>query len=87
MAETSKSGAPSVKLSMNLNIDMQLKAKIKGRVELSILFVMPLVHFSNLEYSANIMPVAERNSKGMTCQPLSPRWLSCLYVIAQPGRK
>uniref|UniRef100_A0A8H7NP94 Uncharacterized protein n=1 Tax=Bionectria ochroleuca TaxID=29856 RepID=A0A8H7NP94_BIOOC len=37
VAETSKSGAPSVKLSMNLDIDMQLKAKIKGRVELSIL--------------------------------------------------
>ncbi|CAH0051645.1 unnamed protein product [Clonostachys solani] len=37
VAETSKSGAPSVKISMNLNIDMQLKAKIKGRVELSIL--------------------------------------------------
>ncbi|CAG9998252.1 unnamed protein product [Clonostachys byssicola] len=37
VAETSKSGAPSVKLSMNLNIEMELKAKIKGRVELSIL--------------------------------------------------
>lgn len=51
MAETSKSGAPSVKLSMNLNIDMQLKAKIKGRVELSILLVVPLVQFSNLKPS------------------------------------
>ncbi|KAK3950038.1 hypothetical protein QBC32DRAFT_24421 [Pseudoneurospora amorphoporcata] len=33
----SRSGAPAVRLDMNLDIDVQLKAKIKGDITLSIL--------------------------------------------------
>ncbi|WDK10874.1 hypothetical protein CGRA01v4_02153 [Colletotrichum graminicola] len=34
---TSKGGAPSVRLDMDLDVDIDLKAKIKGDIELSIL--------------------------------------------------